>query len=325
MNAPSPSNLPAVVSPTGTDLALVDSAAHYIALAKAENTRRAYSSDWAHFEAWCASHGALALPAEAETVAAYVLDHAESLKPSTLARRLNAISFRHRGAGYESPTGTAATREILKGIRNSRGARKDGKAALSVSDVRAMVESLPATLAGQRDRAIILLGFAGAFRRSEIVGLDVADLARVPEGFIVTVRRSKTDQGGLGHEVGIARGNATCPVREVEAWLDASGIKDGPLFRPIDRHGNMRAARLSGYAVALIVHRAAAAAHLTPAAGEAFGAHSLRAGHATAAARAGVEERSIMRQGRWRSESTVRGYIRHGSLFTENSSARLGL
>ena len=299
----------------------------YMAAAKAANTTRAYAADWKHFANWCESHGLAALPSSPEVVTLYVSEHAGALKVSTIERRLNAINFRHRQQGFEAPTVHPGLRETMKGIRKAHGTRRDGKPALSIDDIRAIANTLPETMAGKRDRALILLGFAGAFRRSELVALNVADVVPVAEGLEVTVKRSKTDQDGQGSEVGIARGAAlaTCPVRAVEEWLTASGAAEGPVFRAVDRHGRVRRSALSGYAVCLIVQRAAAAAGVAAPQGDTFGAHSLRAGHATSAARAGIEERTIMRQGRWKSEKTVRGYIRHGSLFVDNSSGRLGL
>jgi integrase len=297
-----------------------------MASAKAANTLRAYAADWRHFADWCNGHSLQALPASPETVTAYVAHCAARYRVSTVERRLNAIRWEHRRHGVEAPA-HPGLREAMQGIRRAHGTAPLAKAALSVADLRAMVTALPDTLAGTRDRALILLGFAGAFRRSELVSLAVADVAFVPEGLMIQVRRSKTDQDGRGDTVGVSYGAsaATCPVRSLSAWLNESGIATGPILRAIDRHGNVSPAALSGYAVAVIVKRTALAAGLPEATAMTMGAHSLRAGHATAAARAGVEERAIMRQGRWRSEKTVRRYIRHGNLFAENSSAQLGL
>jgi integrase len=183
-----------------------------------------------------------------------------------------------------------------------------------------MVETLQESLIGARDRALLLVGFAGAFRRSELVALDVRDVAFTTEGLMITLRRSKTDQEGQGRSVGLPYGSRleTCPVRSLRAWLALSEITSGPLFRPINRHGTMAEGRLSDRAVALVVKRTAKAAGLDPAK---YAGHSLRAGLATSAAAAGVSERAIMNQTGHKSAATVRKYIREGSLFRENAAA----
>ncbi len=194
-------------------------------------------------------------------------------------------------------------------------------------DVRAMVAALPETTAGARDRALLLLGFAGALRRSELVALDVADVdttRAAREGLVVTVRRSKTDQEGAGQVVGLPRGQhaETCPDRALAAWLELAGIAAGPIFRAVDKAGRVRRTRLSGYDVARIVKRAAERAGLDPAR---YAGHSLRAGLATSAAIAGAEERDIMRQTRHQSVTVARRYIRDGSLFRRNAAGTVGL
>jgi integrase len=177
---------------------------------------------------------------------------------------------------------------------------------------------------GIRDRALLLIGFAGAFRRSELTSLDVADLDFIGNGMTIRLRRSKTDQEGRGETVGIPWGanRETCPVLALQAWLDTAAITTGPIFRPIDRHGNIRPQRLSDRAVALIVKRHAEAAGLDAAK---YSGHSLRAGLATSAAMGGASERAIMRQTRHRSLPMVRRYIREGDLFRENAAAQVGL
>ncbi len=177
---------------------------------------------------------------------------------------------------------------------------------------------------GVRDRAMVLLGFAGAFRRSELVALDVEDCTFGKDGLTITLRRSKTDQDGAGRKVGIPYGSNpdTCPVRTIQTWLEMAGIDSGPLFRSINRHGKVREGRLSGIDVSRVVKKLARRAGLDPAK---YGGHSLRAGHATSAAIAGATERSIMKQTGHRSVQMVRRYIRDGSLFRENSAGKLGL
>jgi integrase len=273
----------------------------------------------------CTSHHRLAaLPAAAETVALYLAELGGQRKAATIARRLAAIAEAHKAAGHPSPTADAAVKTVWTGIRRTHGTAQAGKAPVVTADVRAMVATLPDRLIGHRDRAVLLLGFAGAFRRSELVGLDVADVAATRDGLVVALRRSKTDQEGAGAAVGIPYGSnpATCPVRALARWLEVSAIAAGPLFRPVDRHGHLGAGRLSDRAVALVVKRAVAAAGLDPAK---YAGHSLRAGLATAAAAAGVPERAIAQQTRHRSLEVLRRYIRAGSLFSENAAAAVGL
>jgi integrase len=171
---------------------------------------------------------------------------------------------------------------------------------------------------------LVLLGFAGAFRRSEIVALDAADCAFSRDGLTVMLRRSKTDQEGAGRKVGIPYGAnpETCPVRTMQSWIEQAGISAGPVFRSINRHGQVQADRLNGIDVARVVKKLAQRAGLEAAK---YAGHSLRAGHATAAAIAGASERSIMNQTGHRNVQMVRRYIRDGSLFRENSAGKLGL
>jgi len=291
---------------------------------KAESTLRGYRADWRAFCSWCESHALCPLPAAPETVAGYIAECAERLKVGTIQRRLNAIAEAHKATGLDSPTSVGMVRNTLKGIRRVLGTAARPKAPTLTDDIRAMVDATDAGLIGARDRALVLLGFAGAFRRSELVGLDVADCLFGKDGLTVTLRRSKTDQDGAGRKIGIPYGSnpETCPVRMVQAWLEHLGADAGPLFRSISRHGQMQPDRLSGIDVARVVKKLAERAGLDAAK---FAGHSLRAGHATSAAIAGASERSIMNQTGHRSVQMVRRYIRDGSLFRENSAGKLGL
>ncbi|NTU85099.1 MAG: site-specific integrase [Chloroflexales bacterium] len=296
----------------------------YAEAAKAPNTRRAYQADWRAFTAWCEAHGRASLPATPETLILYISALAESRKVATIQRRLSSISVAHQLAGHPSPTHEAHVRTVMQGIRRTKGAAPAAKEPAVTKVLKAMVEALPEGAIGARDRALLLLGFAGAFRRSELVSLDVADVRETSDGLVVTLRASKTDQAGEGTKKGIPYGSTphTCPVRAVRAWKELAGLSEGPLFRPINRHGQVRPRRLTGHAVATIVKRAATLAGLEPAH---FSGHSLRAGLATAAAQAGVSERVIMRQTGHKSLPVLRRYIRDGSLFRENAAAQVGL
>src|ERR1035438_6487459 len=289
---------------------------------KAENTLRGYRGDWKHFCTWCEARELSPLPASPETVAAYIADCAGHLKVGSIQRRLNAIAEAHKAVGIESPTSTGIVRNVLKGIRRTMGTAAVQKAAALTADIVAMVSMTDAGLIGTRDRAMVLLGFAGAFRRSELVGLNVEDCEFGKDGLTITLRRSKTDQDGVGRKIGIPYGSNpdTCPVRTVQAWMDESGITCGALFRSITRHRRLRPGRLSGIDVARVVKKLARRAGLDAAK---YGGHSLRSGHATSAAIAGASERSIMNQTGHRSVQMVRKYIRDGNLFRENSAGKL--
>ena len=243
-----------------------------------------------------------------------------------MTRRLTAITKAHQIAGHPSPATMQqpAVSETLKGIRRTLGTAQQTKAPLLTADVRRMVEALPDTVAGRRDRALLLLGFAGGFRRSELAALDVGDVLPTEDGLVVKLRRSKTDPEGKGRDVGIPYGStpSTCPVRALTAWKTAAGISEGALFRGVDRHGRVGTVRLHKDSVGLVVKRAAEAAGLDPAK---YAGHSLRAGLATQAYLNGAGELAIMRQTGHRSLAMVRRYIRDGSLFRENPAAKLGL
>jgi len=257
-------------------------------------------------------------------VAAYIAECADRLKVGSIQRRLNAIPEAHKAVGLESPTHSTLVRNTLKGIRRVKGTSPNQKAAALTDDIRAMVAATDAGLIGVRDRALILLGFAGAFRRSELVSLKAEDCVFGKDGLTVLLRRSKTDQAGEGRKIGIPYGSnpETCPVRMLQAWIEQVGIRDGPIFRSITRHGRVLASSLNGGDVARIVKKLALRASLDPAN---YAGHSLRAGHATSAAIAGASERSIMNQTGHRSVQMVRRYIREGNLFRENSAGKLGL
>ena len=303
---------------------LAEQVRQYIRASKAENTVRGYQSDWREFCAWCELHGVQPLQASPECVSAYIAECASRLKVGSLQRRLNAISEAHKASGLESPTGSALVKNTVKGIRRVKGTASVQKAPTLIDDIRAMIEATETGIIGLRDRALILVGFAGAFRRSELVGLNVQDCAFSKDGLTVTLRRSKTDQTSDRRKIGIPYGSNpdTCPVRVLGNWISQADINVGPLFRSLNRHGQIHPRPVTGIDVARIVKKLAQRAGLDAAL---YAGHSLRAGHATAAAIAGASERSIMNQTGHRSVQMVRRYIRNGSLFRENSAGKLGL
>jgi site-specific recombinase XerD len=301
---------------------LSDLAREYAENARADSTVRAYESDLKSFCAWAKEQGRTCLPASAETVSLWLAWASSIYRPASIERKLAAITVAHTSAGYESPTSHAVVKAVLKGIRRAKGVAQTCKSALSVDDLRMMLARVnTARLIGLRDYALLLVGFASALRRSELVGLDVADVRFEPEGIVLAIRKSKTDQEGTGQEVAVLYGSdpKSCPVRALRAWLDASGI-DGPLFRGFDRHDNVRTGRLTQRIVASIVKKYAQLAGLNS---SEYAGHSLRSGFATSAARSGKSEASIMRQTRHRSIQVVRKYIRAGTRWDDHAAVGL--
>jgi site-specific recombinase XerD len=304
-----------------------DHARAFARASKAPSTLRAYRSGLADFQTWCEARKAPWLPATPATVALYVSDLADAgRRVATIQQRMVAISQAHQLAGQlPSPTSHPQVRATLAGIRRTVGTAQRRKAPLVTGELRRLARAPgPTPLAEARDRALLLLGFAAALRRSELAALDAGDVPETGEGLIVQLRRSQTDQAAASELRGVPYGAhpESCPVRALRAWLAVSGISEGPLFRPITRHGQLLPDRLVGRAVARIVQRACARAGLDAAQ---YGGHSLRAGLATAAAAGDAPEWSIMRQGGWRSSDVARGYIRPATLFKQNAAAYTGL
>jgi len=292
--------------------------ADMLANARAVNTVRAYQSDMRDFVGFCQRQGtAPAIPARPETVALYLDDmvNVRGLAISTAQRRLAALSQAHNEAGADNPVEHAAVRLAWRGLRRQIGTAPKGKAPLVADDIARMVAALPPTTAGLRNRALLLLGFAGGFRRSELVNLNMADVEFTPRGVTVTLRRSKTDQEGAGRVVGIHTepdGSALCPVAALRAWLATAGVADGPVFRAVHRSGRVLGG-LSGRDVARIVQAAATSTGLDA---SAFAGHSLRAGFVTQAHLDGTDQTSIMATTGHRSDAMVRRYIRHADPYT---------
>jgi integrase len=303
---------------------LADRAREYAEASRSSNTLRAYESDLRSFCAWCRERGLTCLPASAETVSLFAAWCAERFKPATIERRLASITAAHASSGYESPTAHGVVKAVLRGIRRSKGTAQTRKRALVVDDLREVVKCVAPGLKGIRDRALLLVGFASALRRSELVGLDFNDVRFERAGATLRIRKSKTDQERQGVEVAIPNGSnpRTCPVTALQAWLDESGITEGPLFRGMDRHGNIRPGRLTERIVSQIVKDYAQRAGFDP---NEYGGHSLRSGFATSAARAGKSEAAIMRQTRHKSVTVARRYIREGTRWDDHAGVGIGL
>lgn len=298
--------------PQAITTTLLERAQAFAASAKSPNTHIAYESDMRDFEAWCYAQNFESLPATPRTIGIYLAARAVTLKPSTLTRRLTSIKSAHRLNGFELDTKHPAIAETMKGIRRECGVARNERAPLLTDDLRLAVAAEPS----QRNKTIMLLGFAAALRRSEIVSLDVDDLDFTDDGVVVFLAKRKNDQEGEGTRIGVPYGSdpITCPVRNLKAHL--GDVDEGPIF--MNRWGN----RLSDYWVWKIIKAAVARVGIDP---SQFGGHSLRAGLATSAAKAGVSERSIMRQTGHKSVAMLRRYIRAGDIFNENAAAKVGL
>lgn len=289
--------------------------------ATATNTRRAYRSAVRHYRQF--EHGRL--PATPDELCRYLLHHAESLRASTLALRLTALGQWHLTQGYADPAATPAVRKTLRGIERLYGQPARKARALSVADLQAMIVRLRGDndLLALRDEALLSLAFFGALRRSELVALTVDRLRWEAHGLVFVLPRSKTDQEGHGITKAIPFGNdlPLCPPRALRRWLDAAGINDGPVFRAINRWGKLSPRPLAAGAINTILRSRARATGLVYA--EELSSHSFRRGLATSAYQAGADLRDIKRQGGWRCDASVQGYIDEAELFMANAAGRL--
>lgn len=288
---------------------------------KADNTLRAYEADWLDFYDWCLHHGLQALPAEPETIVNYINDLADDAKANTVSRRLSAISENHKAAGCEekNPCRGGLVRNALDAIKREKGTIQRGKSPLLIEDLQDIACCFDTEeVAGIRDKALLLTGFMGAFRRSELVRIDVEDLTFAREGVIILVNQSKGDQEGQGEFVAIPYNSnpEVCAVIALQDWINMAQIRTGALFRPLNKYQQVRPRRLTDKSVALIVKRYAA---LIGRNADDFAGHSLRRGFATSAAQHDVDERTIMQQTRHKSEKMVRRYIEQGNLFKNNA------
>jgi integrase len=312
--------------PAGAEAALAAARA-YARDALAPETRRAYAADWAHFSSWCREAGCAPLPAEPAAVAAYLASLAGLYSRSALERRLAAIGHAHRLRDHEWSAGHPAIRATLRGIHRTHRRRGRQAAALTSAELKRLVAACGGDLAGLRDRALLLLGFAGALRRAELVAVDREHIRFTDAGLRLLLPSSKTDQEGKGAELGIGRGRRreTCPVRALEAWLDASGCRFGPVFRKVDRWGNVEHRRLGGDAVRDVLLRRAREAKLTVHGTERLSPHGLRAGFVTEAYLAGARDEQVMDHTRHRDLKTMRGYVRRARLVTDSATKLLDL
>jgi integrase len=298
----------------------VAAAADFIAASQAPNTTRAYAADWRHFGRWCAAVGQVALPAGPGTVAAYLSAMATAgAKASTIRRRTCAIADAHRRTGHDSPTSHPGVQATLKGIGRTLGSPPKKKAALTVELLAKAVRRIPTSLHGLRDRALILVGFAAALRRSELVGLDVEDLVRHAKGLVITIRRSKTDQLGAGVTKAIPHGRRLHVIEALDAWLAAAAIASGPIFRA-ERAGTVSPQRLCDRQVARIVKKRAREIGLDP---SLFAGHSLRSGYITTADERGAPIAAIAAHAGHAKLDTTRGYMQSDAFRNHSGKAFL--
>jgi integrase len=284
---------------------------HFIEAATAPNTRRAYDSDLKHFLAWGG-----ALPASPDVIARYLAAHAMTHAVATLARHLVAIRRAHALQGLPDPVRSELVRLTFRGIRRAHGRPQRRAAALTVERIAAIMASLGDSVRDARDRALLLIGFAGAFRRSELSSIECKSIERTAPGIVITISRSKTDQEGQARHVAISRGrDAICPVKALDRWLELSGIIQGPVFRPITRRGHVLPGQLSGDSIASIVKQRVRAIGLDP---TRYSGHSLRAGFVTSAASAGAPAWRIKAQTGHVSDALVGRYIRLSDPFAAN-------
>jgi len=284
----------------------------YLRASLSDNSRRAYRSDLSQFLAWGGT-----IPASPAMIAGYLAGHAGLHAIATLARRLVSIGKAHTAQGLPSPTDSELVRATLRGIRHTHGSAQRQVAPAIKEDVLLMVAGLGG-IKGVRDRALLLIGFAGAFRRSELVSLTVADIEQAKQGLIVQLRFSKTDQEGRGRKVAIpyARGSV-CPVLAYQQWLEVAKITEGAIFRGVNRHGHISDAAITAQAVALVVKERAQAVGLDSAK---YAGHSLRSGLVTSAAKLGVSSWKIREQTGHKSDAMLARYIRDANIFVDNAA-----
>ena len=308
---------PELVVHTPAFSAALDSAKAYAGASKADRTVRAYRAAFDGFRIWCGDVGADAMPATVETTASYMASLADrGCKPSTIDLHAAAIAYAHRAAGFEPPTNSEPVKAVIRGIRRSVGTKVTRKAPATAEALKKILKKIPETLVGKRDRALLLIGFAAALRRSELVALQVSDLERSPQGIVLHIGKSKTDQEGAGHQIPIPAGSKLKPVQALDAWLAAAAITTGPVFRPVLKGGRVGAEALSDRSVAQVVKDRAAAAGLDP---DLFSGHSLRAGFVTSALQAGADLLKVMDITRHTQVDTLKGYDRRAQAFVNHA------
>lgn len=291
----------------------------FLRASHAKATQKAYATDLRIFQDWCWRNQYLAFPASPVTVAAFFSAQANhNLKPVTLSRRAAAIHLWHARMNQPSPIASELVKSTLRGIRRTFGCASSQKQAATIDVLAEMAKYFPNSLIGLRDRALLFLGFAGALRRSELAKIRVADLTRCPEGFILKIARSKTDQEGLGQAIAIYNGLRLNIVAAIDVWTEAAGITEGFLFRSVTKGGLVSSQHLSTKTIAQIIKKYVALAGYDAAS---FSGHSLRAGFLTSAAQKGASMFKMMEVSRHKSTETLKKYVRNSELFLNHAGA----
>ena len=289
---------------------------------KANNTLRAYKSDFNDFNIFCTKHGLKSLPTEPKIVAIYLTHLSKSSKMSTLRRRLVSISVVHKMKGFYLDTKHPVIIENLLGIKRVKGTVQKGKKPLLINHLKAIINVIHEQKINEfikfRDKSIMLIGFGGGFRRSELISIDFEDLEFVSEGLKINLKRSKTDQFGEGMIKGIPffDNENYCPVKNLNKWLSLSKIKKGAIFRRFTKGSKISENRLTDQTVVLIIKKYLKLAGIES---SNFSGHSLRSGFATAAADSGADERSIMAMTGHKTTQMVRRYIKEANIFKNNA------
>ena len=293
---------------------------------KADNTLRAYRSDFRDFGAFCSKHGLKSLPSEPKIISLYLTYLSKNSKVSTLRRRLVSISMVHKLKGYYLDTKHPIIVENLMGIRRVKGSIQNGKKPILINHLKLIINAIDQhkyeEVKKLRDKSIILIGFGGGFRRTELISINYEDLEFVPEGLKIIIRRSKTDQFGEGMIKGLPYFNNInyCPVLNLKKWLEISKIKSGPIFRRFSKGSSITNNRLTDQSVALLIKQYLNLAGIE---NKNFAGHSLRSGFATVAAESGADERSIMAMTGHKNTQMVRRYIREANIFKNNALNKL--
>ena len=282
---------------------------------KSVNTLRAYKADFRDFDLFCKKNDLKSMPTDPKIITIYLTHLSKKSKFSTLKRRLASISVIHKLNGHYLDTKHPIIRENLLGIKRAKGTHQKSKKPILINNLKQIINAIDQDVNSKnnvKNKALLLLGFAGGFRRSELVSLEYDDLEFVQEGMKVFVKRSKTDQSGEGMTKGIPyfKNPNYCPVKSVKKWITESSIKSGKIFNMSDKN------------VALIIKKYAGIAGLDP---NNYSGHSLRSGFATVAAESGADERSIMSMTGHKSSQMVRRYIREANLFKNNALNKVNI
>ena len=310
-----------------TDLKLLNEATlNNLKNSKANNTLRAYKSDFKDFGIFCSKHGLNSLPTEPKIVSLYLTHLSKNSKISTLRRRLVSISMVHKLKGHYLDTKHPIIVENFMGIRRIKGSIQKGKKPILINHLKSIInvinEKKIDEIKKYRDKSLILIGFGGGFRRSELISIDYEDLEFVTEGLKITIKKSKTDQFGEGMTKGLPyfTNETYCPVFNLKKWLEISKIKSGPIFRGFSKGLLLKNKRLSDQSVVLLIKEYLNLAGID---NRNFAGHSLRSGFATVAAESGADERSIMAMTGHKNTQMVRRYIRDANLFKNNALSKV--